>query len=132
MPGSSLWLLPPSDHPLDATLTNLINSTSTRFNSPHLFVPHVTLTVDINPATYATEPQAWLNSLILPDRGNVKVQLGELQSDDFFFKKLYFNVGKHGVGDLAKVARMKVNGFEEEETANMWVEKEYKPHLSLL
>ncbi|KAL5431277.1 hypothetical protein PMIN05_009628 [Paraphaeosphaeria minitans] len=47
MPGSSLWLLPPRGHPLDAALSKLIAETAAQFGSPHTFLPHVTLTSEI-------------------------------------------------------------------------------------
>lgn len=132
MPGSSLWLLPPPTHPLSIILSTLILKTSHHFNSPHHFVPHITLTVDIPPSTHSS-PQSFLDALPLPTANSVNVRLGQLHSEDLFFKKLYIEVEKDGIRELARVARTAVEGFEEKDgAARMWVEKWYRPHLSLL
>ena len=131
MPGSSLWLLPPASHPLTSKFTSLIASTSAHFSSPHLFLPHITLTIDIPPTSHS-DPQAFLNSFEFPNAQDVIVKLEHLQSEPVFFKKLYINVAKLGIKELARVARSAVDGFEEEGKAREWVEEDYKPHLSLL
>ncbi|KAF2447991.1 hypothetical protein P171DRAFT_429577 [Karstenula rhodostoma CBS 690.94] len=56
MPGSSLWLLPPRGHPLDAALSTLIAQTAAHFGSPHTFLPHVTLTSEIAADVVSTTP----------------------------------------------------------------------------
>jgi 2',3'-cyclic-nucleotide 3'-phosphodiesterase len=132
MPGSSLWLLPPAKHPLTNVLSTAIKQISAHFNSPHLFLPHVTLTSEISPSAHSPDPQAWLDILKLPPAKDVRVRLGRLESQDVFFKKLYSRVEKDGVSELAKVARGTVQGFEEEDVATGWVEEKYMPHCSLL
>jgi len=134
MPGSSLWLLPPSNHPLQSLLTTLIEKTSAHFSSPHLFIPHVTLTSEIKPSVYGEgdEPQKWLDGLKLPVKGEVVVKLGGLNSEDVFVRKLYSGVRKDGVRELGVVARRWVEGFEGEGESRRWAEEQYVPHLSLL
>lgn len=132
MPGSSLWLLPPPNHPLNAHLFTLIQETSSHFDSEHLFLPHITLTSGIDPAVYGGKPQSWLDSLDLPKASNVHVQFGALNSEDVFFRKLYIQIDKEGVTGLGKVSRRVVKGFEEDEVAGKWSEEVWVPHLSLL
>jgi len=132
MPGSSLWLLPPPSHPLNSILKTLIAKTSSHFSSPHLFLPHITLTSDISPTTYSPDPQAWLSNLSVPQASDVKVKLGTLNSEDVFFRKLYSKVEKDGVKQIGKVARKTVEGFQREDIAGKWAEEEYMPHCSLL
>jgi 2',3'-cyclic-nucleotide 3'-phosphodiesterase len=127
MPGSSLWLLPPADHPLNSLLTTAISKTSTHFSSPHHFIPHITLTSLIDPSTYASEPQKWLDSVPFPSKPDVVVRFGPLASEDVFVRKLYIKVEIEGVLQAGKVARMTVNGYEEEDVAG-----KFGPHLSLL
>lgn len=133
MPGSSLWLLPPTGHPLNSILESLINSTATHFNSSHLFLPHVTLTSDISSSTYSSDPQKWLDSLSFPAGDVVEVKLGPLASEGVFVRKLYSKVSKsEGLCQTGTMARKAVRGFEDEEKAMKWAEEQYMPHLSLL
>ncbi|KAF2034973.1 2',3'-cyclic-nucleotide 3'-phosphodiesterase [Setomelanomma holmii] len=133
MPGSSLWLLPPSSHPLSSIMPTLIQRTSSHFSSPHSFLPHVTITSEISPSTYFSDPQAWLNSLALPSGDDVEVKLEKLASEDVFFRKLYIKCYKsEGLEKLAQVCRRKVEGFEEEAKATEWADQTYNPHVSLL
>ncbi|CAA9958376.1 2',3'-cyclic nucleotide 3'-phosphodiesterase [Pyrenophora teres f. teres] len=133
MPGSSLWLLPPADHPLSNVLPSVIDKTSKQFNSPHRFLPHVTLTSEISPSKHASDPQAWLDSLDLPTGQDIKVTFERLGSEDVFFRKLYIKCEKsEGVKKLAIPCRQQVDGFEEEAKALSWAEGQYMPHLSLM
>jgi 2',3'-cyclic-nucleotide 3'-phosphodiesterase len=132
MPGSSLWLLPPEDHPLNALLTSLISQTSTHFSSPHLFIPHVTLTSDISPSVYSPDPQQWLENIEFPATNPIRVKFGKLNSENVFVRKLYIQVSKDGMGEIAKATRKKVEGYQDESVAQKWAELEYGPHLSLL
>ncbi|KAF2661364.1 2',3'-cyclic-nucleotide 3'-phosphodiesterase [Lophiostoma macrostomum CBS 122681] len=132
MPGSSLWLLPPADHPLDSLLTSLIEQTSAHFHSPHLFIPHVTLTSEIASSAYESNPQQWLDEFKFPKSDLVQVRFESLQSEDVFVRKLYIKVEKGGVIELGKVARQAVDGYVEEAAAKRWAEEKYAPHLSLL
>ncbi|KAL6706461.1 hypothetical protein ACN47E_005400 [Coniothyrium glycines] len=132
MPGSSLWLLPPpaaSQNPLFP----LIEKTSARFGSPHRFLPHITLTSELLPSTYGSDPQGWLDSLELPAGEDIRVRYEKLDSENVFFRKLYIKCAKtSGVEELAMRCRQKVEGFGDAQTAQTWVAESYKPHLSLL
>lgn len=135
MPGSSLWLLPPKDHPLNGILTSCIQRTSGYFHSPHLFLPHITLTSNITPSTYSPDPQKWLDNLDLfgTPPTSVEVNFTHLESQDAFFKKLYISVLKEaGLIEIAKRARRVVPGEEDEAEAERWAVEEWGPHLSLL
>ncbi|KAF2131658.1 hypothetical protein P153DRAFT_365228 [Dothidotthia symphoricarpi CBS 119687] len=130
MPGSSLWLLPPPSHPLNTLLPSLIKSTSSHFASPHTFLPHITLTSDIPPSTYAADPQTWLDGLALPAGKDVQVKFEGLGSEAVFFRKLYVKCEKNGgMKMLGRVCRQEIDGEEEVEK---WVEGVWTPHLSLL
>lgn len=134
MPGSSLWLLPPESHPLNEKLVSLISSTASRFGSADLFIPHITLTSDlVNPASYGSEPQIWIDSLDLPGGDNVRVEFDKLSSEDVYFRKLYIKCHKSkGLKALATVCRKQVADHEHEDTARKWAEETYNPHVSLL
>jgi 2',3'-cyclic-nucleotide 3'-phosphodiesterase len=133
MPGSSLWLLPPANHPLNDILPTLIDKTSKQFNSPHRFLAHITLTSEISPSKYGSDPQAWLDSLSLPASKDVNIEFERLGSDEHFFRKLYIKCQKtDGVKKLAQQCRQQVQSFEEGAKARSWAEEQYMPHLSLL
>ena len=133
MPGSSLWLLPPANHPLNDVLPTLIDKTSKQFDSPHRFLPHITLTSEILPSKHGADAQAWLDSLSLPFKNDVKVEFERLGSDEAFFRKLYIKCKKaEGVKNLAQQCRQQVQGFEEEGKSKVWAEEQYMPHLSLM
>lgn len=134
MPGSSLWLLPPETHPLNERLTSLIKRTASHFGSSDLFIPHVTLTSDlVEPSSYGSEPQKWLESLELPAGAGVTVEFERLESEEVYFRKLYIKCQKKpGLKALATVCRKQVADHEDEETARRWAEETYNPHVSLL
>ncbi|KAJ8109043.1 hypothetical protein OPT61_g7743 [Boeremia exigua] len=134
MPGSSLWLLPPEAHPVNERLVSLIKRTASHFGSLDLFIPHITLTSDLVPASsYGSEPQQWLESLQLPTGGDVRVEFEKLDSEDVYFRKLYIKCKKTtGLKDLAAVCRKQVANHGDEETARKWSEETYNPHVSLL
>ncbi|KAK0702912.1 2',3'-cyclic-nucleotide 3'-phosphodiesterase [Apiosordaria backusii] len=148
MPGSSLWLVPPPDHPLSAILTNLISSTlpsefpseaaSSPRVTPHFFSPHMTLTSDISPSVYGSDPQAWLDSIPLPFADSVKVRFGKVKSQEVFYRRCYISVGFEGVKDIAGVARARGVFREEDqngEKTKQWLERwraEFGPHVSLM
>lgn len=133
MPGSSLWLLPPADHPLNEVLPALIDKTSRQFGSPHRFLPHVTLTSEILPSKYGSDAQGWLDSLDLVSEIAVRVNFERLGSEDVFFRKLYFKCEKDdGLRKLAKQCRQQVEGFADEKKAEDWSKEAYMPHLSLM
>ncbi|EMD91679.1 hypothetical protein COCC4DRAFT_129358 [Bipolaris maydis ATCC 48331] len=134
MPGSSLWLLPPSNHPLGKVLPALIDKTSKQFGSPHRFLPHVTLTSEILPSTHGSDGQAWLDSLDLDvGKGEVRVNFKCLDSEDYFFRKLYIKCQvDDGLKKLAGQCRRHVEGFSDEKKAEQWANESYMPHLSLM
>ncbi|KAL5450163.1 hypothetical protein PMIN06_006624 [Paraphaeosphaeria minitans] len=130
MPGSSLWLLPPRGHPLDAALSKLIAETAAQFGSPHTFLPHVTLTSEIAADVYAPNPQAWLDALALPPPSQTHVSLGPLASEPVYVRKLYSRVPHPGVILAARAARSVVQPNAAE--VESWLERKWVPHLSLL
>ncbi|KAK4199324.1 putative cyclic phosphodiesterase [Triangularia verruculosa] len=148
MPGSSLWLLPPPTHPLFPILTKLISSTlPAKFPSeaasspkvtPHFFSPHMTLTSDISPSVYGSDPQAWLDSLPFPSVDKVRVRFGKVKSQDFFYRRCYISVGYEDVEEITGVARARgVYGEHDQqgEKTKEWLEwwrKESGPHVSLM
>ena len=133
MPGSSLWLLPPEDSPLNATLATLIEKTSLRFDSTHRFLPHVTLTSNISPSVYGKDPQSWLDKLSFQSIESTAVIFMELASEDVFVRKLYIKCTKgDSIQKLATSCRQSVDGYGDYTKANQWTASEYNPHLSLL
>ncbi|KAH8731194.1 2',3'-cyclic-nucleotide 3'-phosphodiesterase [Phaeosphaeriaceae sp. PMI808] len=133
MPGSSLWLLPPSNSPLNSPLTTLVALVSSRQGSPHKFLPHVTLTSEISPSIYSSDPQAWLDSLDLSAGKELRVRFKMLASEDVFVRKCYIQCEKtDSLKKLAGDCRRKVEGFEDERKAEKWSNEEYNPHLSLV
>lgn len=129
MPGSSLWLTPPRGHPLHAILSTLIESilpglvaTPDPAAAAPVFAPHLTLTSNIDPAVYASDPQAWLDSLPfarplpLPtttaasqpesEQQAQTVCFERVQSEDVFFRRCYIKCSlTDQVKHLAGVAR---------------------------
>ena len=79
MPGNSLWLVPPHNHPLNGTLTKLIQEVlpalfiSRNFPVPK-FSPHITITSDIPHEISAEETQKLLDELPLPKSLPVKLK----------------------------------------------------------
>lgn len=133
MPGSSLWLLPPADHPLQDALTALIKQTSSHFKSTHDFIPHVTLTSELYPSQSGPDSQAWLDSLKFPPANDIRVTFEKLHSEDAFVRKLYIKCKKtDGLKKIAEACRQKVDGYQENDKALDWTENTYNPHLSLL
>jgi 2',3'-cyclic-nucleotide 3'-phosphodiesterase len=133
MPGSSLWLIPPPDHPLNPVLSDLVKQTSSHFHSKHLFLPHITLTSEIPPSKHSSDPQAWLNSLSFPSKDEVQVKFAKVASEDVFFRKLYIQCAKSdGLKKLASACRSEVEGFGEDAKATEWSNDQYNPHLSLM
>ncbi|KAL2162302.1 hypothetical protein VTH06DRAFT_7215 [Thermothelomyces fergusii] len=126
MAGSSLWLLPPEDHPLHPILRTLITTTlpsafpreaaSSPRVVPHFFPAHVTLTSDISPDVYGDDPQGWLDRLPLPKEGGegsagggrssgARVRFERVVSQDVFYRRCFIRVAFDGVKELAGIAR---------------------------
>lgn len=146
MPGSSLWLVPPPDHPVHQILTDLITTTlPARFpdvagsssGSPP-FSPHMTLTSNIDPAVYGSDPQAWLDSVAWPAGRDVQVRFEDVRTQDVFFRRCFVKVGVDGgVGDIAALARAR--GVEGEAEVGprtrKWFDEwtaAFGPHASLI
>jgi 2',3'-cyclic-nucleotide 3'-phosphodiesterase len=133
MPGSSLWLLPPTSDLLNGSLTSLIKRTSAHFGSSDLFIPHVTLTSEISASTYTSNAQGWLDSLELPTGDHVLVDFERLASEDVYVRKLYIKCKKSaGLKSLAKACRKQVADYSDEGRARKWADEVYNPHVSLL
>lgn len=99
-----------------------------------LFLPHVTLTSNIDPASI-DDPQKWLDSLDLQlaMESAIEVSFSEVAIGDRFFKKLFIRCVKNeGLMKLAKECRRiaVLNGDGQE--AERWVREEYDPHCSLM
>lgn len=133
MPGSSLWLLPRKDSPINSRLAALVEKTSQHFNSPHRFLPHVTLTSNISSSTYGSDPQGWLEKLTFPPAQSTSIVFEELASEDVFVRKLYIKCMKQdGLLKLAATCRETVDGHSDYKKAEQWAASEYNPHLSLM
>jgi 2',3'-cyclic-nucleotide 3'-phosphodiesterase len=140
MPGSSLWLIAPSDdHAFNKSLKELIGSTLPS-DFPHTpknnFIPHVTVTSDIDPTkAYKSSPQEWLDNLSLPEfqkeKNEVVIELEQLEAGEPFFKKATLRARKDA--NLLKFAsKCREQGLLlSESDAKAWAENEYLPHLSL-
>lgn len=98
----------------------------------------MTLTSDVPPSVYGSDPQAWLDSIPFPSAEHVKVRFGKVKSQDVFYRRCYISVGYEGVKDLAGVSRARgVFGEEDErgEKTKEWLEwwrKQFGPHVSLM
>ncbi|KIV83757.1 hypothetical protein PV11_05752 [Exophiala sideris] len=139
---SSLWLIPPcADHPFNKSIQDLITNTLPS-DFPHApknnFIPHVTITSDVDPATTygsSSSPQEWLDSLALPEfkreSNEVIIELEELEAGEPFFKKVTLRAKKDAnLVSLAAACRRQGVCISEDE-ASQWAEKDYLPHLSL-
>ncbi|KAJ9663167.1 hypothetical protein H2198_000928 [Neophaeococcomyces mojaviensis] len=141
---SSLWLITPKDdHEFNKSLKELINSTLpsdfARFKCPS-FIPHVTITSDIEPSkTYgqASSPQQWLDNLALPadfkkEFKEATVELEAVEAGEPFFKKVTLRAKKdENLVRLAAKCR-EAGVLVSEQEAQKWAETEYAPHLSLV
>jgi len=121
MPGSSLWLLPPPTHPLHTRLNSLITSllptyfpqesSSSPDVVPHYFAAHVTLTSNIPPSLYGSDPQGWLERAFaikateLAKEVYPRVRFEKVDTQDVFFRRCFIRVGFEGVRNLAGLAR---------------------------
>ncbi|KAH7305521.1 2',3'-cyclic-nucleotide 3'-phosphodiesterase [Stachybotrys elegans] len=140
MPGSSLWLVPPTEHPLHKLLSDII-SHHLPAQFPELtgptFSPHMTLTSNIDPKTYGDDPQGWLDSIAWPDTSTVHVRLQSLKTEDVFFRRSYLKVEFEGVREAAGVARARgVIGEDSIGPATeSWLREwnlAFGPHVSLI
>jgi 2',3'-cyclic-nucleotide 3'-phosphodiesterase len=138
MPGSSLWLVPPVNHPLHATLSKLISrdipSRLAQYQTDTFpcFTPHLTLTSDI--LELPKDPQAWLDALNLPKAEQVKISIVELDQGDLWTKKLFLRAEKESLKKIWRVCRDVVEspGEKTTEKVQKWVEHTWDPHISLI
>ena len=136
MPGSSLWLIPPEGSVFTKAIQSLI---STKIPSlfpdtkTHDFIPHVTITSNVDPSLYGSDPQGWLDSLQIDTQGDIQVDMEAVEPGKPFFKKLTLRCAKDaGLLKLATVCRAEGVEGGDEEKAKKWADGDYAPHLSLL
>lgn len=139
MPGASLWIIPPKDSSFSQALQTLISKTiPPRFpqTKTHDFIPHVTITSNIDQSLYGSDPQAWLSDLHVPSGDQhdpVFVTLDVLEAGDAFVKKLTMRAGKTAqLLHLASACRAEAVEAGDQEKAEEWAHDEYLPHLSLM
>lgn len=139
MPGASLWLIPPHHSPFTKDIQTLISKTiPARLpagTKTHDFIPHVTITSQIEASVYRDDPQAWLGSLKLPPTSHhdpLLVSLEALEAGDPFFKKLIMKAEKT-TQLLLLAATCRAQGVTSGDSAKAddWARSEYLPHLSL-
>ena len=131
---SSLWLVPPKHSQLHEALSALINQTIPVLFPDALlpnFAPHITLSADTVPNGLA-DPQEWLDQLELPDLNKLKITIGDLEVGSIFFQKLIQLCEKTGpMCDLS--ARCRQSGTQQGGgPVREWVEKNWRPHCSLV
>lgn len=135
--GCSLWLLPPSESPIQTTLSDLITTKiPSCFPGIHnvVFEPHLTLTSDIKmPPDIVANKQAqrWLDNMPLPDKVNIDVRFKALDVGAAFFKKLTLSVDKEPLERFGAYIRSTVVESGDMAAATRWV-KEWAPHVSLM
>jgi len=139
MPGASLWIIPPKDSSFSQALQTLISTTIPPHfpqTKTHDFIPHVTITSNIDSSLYASDPQAWLSDLHLPSGDHhdpVFVTLDVLEAGDAFVKKLTLRAGKTAqLLQLVSACRAEAVEGGEQGKAEKWAHDEYLPHLSLM
>ncbi len=140
MPGSSLWLVPPRNHPIHEILVELINNAIPSLfpeQSTPRFPPHLTLTSEIPTKVYGEHPQEWLDSIPWPSGNRVTVEFQTIKTENIFYRRCYIKAGFDGVRDIAALARAR--GVNDEIDVGPktldWLEKwksEFGPHVSLL
>lgn len=130
----SLWLIPPKDSQLYKTLLALIIQVLPPLFPealPPNFTPHITLTAD-TVLTDLANPQEWLGKIQLQDRNGLKVNIENLEIGNIFFQKVIQLCEKtRPLCELAATCRNAGTGESEEETKE-WVERNWRPHCSLV
>ncbi|OJD37642.1 2 cyclic-nucleotide 3-phosphodiesterase [Diplodia corticola] len=149
MPGFSLWLVPPVASSARAALSALIaESLPAQFPTeqppPPRFVPHVTLTSDVQSDVFSKssdeqqqkrDARAWLEGLAdLPAGRDVRVRFETLDVGEKFVQKLTLRVLKEGgLRELARVSRLHgVEGGSNVDAVETWLDRAYRPHCSLV
>jgi hypothetical protein len=138
-------------HNLDTVLSTLITSTipaAVPADDEHSnFVPHITLTSDIDLSTLKPSPEKWLERLAVPQVADIRVMFKEIDTGSTFTKKVYLRVHKAGIEGLAELARWQgveggstgpVSGGGDDgkevgdtDAAEKWIDG-WDPHVSLL
>jgi hypothetical protein len=133
-----------SHHPkIHGTLTELITKTvpSTFPDALHPpeFVPHLTITSEINLSALKPDPSAWLERLAVPQIEDVLVRFTSVGIGNSFTKKLFLRADKTGLEGLGELIRWQavespngIGGEEERKRAENWAEQIWEPHVSLL
>jgi len=136
MPGSSLWLVPPSGSKIEDVLSTLITKTVPAqfpgLDTTPDFPPHLTLTSDVPESITENEPQEWLNNLSLSIDDMPSVTFQSLDVGQQFFRKVTLSVPKAPLQNLAARVRAVAVEKGDEAAAKRWVEETYAPHVSLL
>ncbi|KAF8532934.1 2',3'-cyclic-nucleotide 3'-phosphodiesterase [Trichophaea hybrida] len=136
MPGtSSLWLVPPANSPLETALQSLISTSLPPYFLPErvpAFSPHLTLTSRL-PEGFSNPQQEILDQIDIPNDGLPDVKFSSLNVGDTFFTRLTLHTEKTAsLVALAKQCRRNfVEGTTEGE-AELWAEKVFTPHVSLV
>lgn len=112
--GYSLWLMP--DEGQVETLTRAMESLAATYKSP-AFKPHITLLGGIN----HEHKEKVFDSFTLP---KLHVELGNLETEDTFFKSFYLPVSKSK--ELSAARRSARKAFE------VSIQETYNPHMSIL
>lgn len=136
MPGSSLWLIPPSDSEIQGVLSALITTTIPaqfpELEATQDFPPHLTLTSNVPESVTQNEPQTWLDNLPISLEDSPSVSFQSLDIGQHFFKKLTLSVPKVPLQNLAATVRAAAVENGDEAAAKRWVDEMYAPHVSLL
>ena len=134
-PGCSLWLLPPSDSPIQYILSDLIaTKIPSRFPDLHnvVFEPHMTLTSDITlppDITISKQPQTWLDNLALPKNLDFDVRLESLDVAAQHFKKLTLSVKKGPVETFGAHVRCTAVENGDMVAAASWAKRTWASYL---
>lgn len=139
MPGASLWIVPPASSPFNQVLQTLISNTIPPYfpeAQTHDFIPHLTLTSNIDQSLYKEDPQVWLGSLHFPPNPQHEptfITLDALEAGDPFVKKLTLRSGKsEQLLQLAAAFRAAAVENGDIDKAQKWANNDYLPHLSLM
>lgn len=121
--GYSLWLLPPTNSTIAASLISTIRSLGCSF------APHVTLVSKIPLSIPAHDIQSSLHTYFvnhsLPD-----VHIKSLETGSEFFKRIFVRCQK--TDSLVSLARFAKQSFvDDKEDIDKWV-KNFDPHISLI
>lgn len=136
MPGASLWVIPPQSSLFNQIIQTLISKIVPAYfpnTKTHDFIPHLTITSNIDKSTYDKDPQAWLDNLPLDHLEHIPVPLDCIEPGEPFFKKLTIKA-EDPPELLAFAAACRAHAVldGDESKAAKWSEDEYLPHMSLM